>query len=88
MEYKRTFTDDEVAMLNHDLLDIKDWIDKAIDGKIANCLKRAANEHRQNLKNSGAEMIPANDAAAFKQLIASKDYKNRVQREAVVAKGQ
>ena len=30
MEYKRTLTDDEVSILNNDLLDIKDWIDKAV----------------------------------------------------------
>lgn len=38
--YTRTITDAEQKILEHDLLDIKDWIDKAIQGKINNCAKR------------------------------------------------
>lgn len=83
LKYERTLTDGEVAILNHDLLDIKDWIDKMIDGKIYACLKRGANLHRDNLKASGADMVPVNDGIAFKQMIASKDYKNRVERDAI-----
>lgn len=38
--YHRSLTDEEMAILENDLLDVKDWIDKAIEGKINNCRKR------------------------------------------------
>lgn len=44
MEYKRTLTQEEIKALHHDLLDIKDWIEKAIDGKIAKCKERMEQE--------------------------------------------
>lgn len=54
MEYTRKFTDAEVKCLEHDLMDIKDWIDKAIDGKIAKCKERyefAQSKEKENYKN-------------------------------------
>lgn len=80
-EYKRIITDEEQKMLEHDLFDIKDWIDKAIDGKVNNCMKRAAGECRQIMKQFPDAMIPANDRIAALALFSSKHYKNRLQRE-------
>ena len=37
---KRTLTTIEVSVLKNDLLDIQDWVTKAIDGKVNNCKKR------------------------------------------------
>ncbi len=81
MKFQLEFTDDEVAILNHDLLDIKAWIHGAIAGKINNCKKRAAIQYREILKSEGAEMIPASDDLASKLLFSRKDYKNRQQRD-------
>lgn len=44
MEYKRTLTEDEIKALHHDLIDIKLWIDMAINGKIAKCRERMEQE--------------------------------------------
>lgn len=81
LEYKITITDEQEKILLHDLVDIKYWIDKAIEGKINNCMKRAANECRQSLKANPDAMIPANDKTAALMLFNSKTYKNRIARE-------
>jgi hypothetical protein len=81
IKYERIITDEEQKYLAHDLLDIKEWIDKAIEGKINNCMKRAAIQYRESLKTNLSSMIPANDKTAALTLINSKEYKNRVQRE-------
>ena len=36
----RTLTTTEEQVLNDSLLDIQDWVDKAIDGKVNNCKTR------------------------------------------------
>ena len=41
-------TDADVACLNNDLLDIDDWIQKAVKGKVAQCRKRLIREWVQN----------------------------------------
>lgn len=80
-KYELTLTDDEVAILENDLLDIHAWIAGAIAGKINSCKKRAAIAYREKLKAEGAEMVPANDDVAVKQLFSRPDYKNRTARE-------
>ena len=37
---KRTLSSTEESVLKNDLSDIQDWVDKAIDGNVANCKKR------------------------------------------------
>ena len=37
---KRTLTTIEEKCLKHDLVDIQNWVDLAIDGKVSNCRKR------------------------------------------------
>ncbi len=81
MEYKRNLTKEDIAILSHDLLDITDWINKAIESKINNCKKRAAIQYREILKQEGTEMIPTSDDTASKLLFARKDYLNRIERE-------
>ena len=84
-EYKITLTDAQQKVLEHDLVDIKDWIDKAVQGKINSCVKRAASECRQILKMDESALVPANDTVAAFALFSAKQYKNRKQREAEVA---
>lgn len=79
--YKRELSDDEVEILQHDLLDIEQWINDAINGKINSCLKRGANQHRMALKISGAKTMPADDLVAFKEMINASGYKDRKNRE-------
>lgn len=81
IKYERIITGEEQKILEHDLIDIKEWIDKAIEGKINNCLKRAAIQSREISKQEGAEFLIANDTAAANKLFTRKDYLNRQQRE-------
>ena len=46
---KRTLTTAEESVLKNDLPDVQDWVDKAIDGKVANCKKRMIDEWLQKI---------------------------------------
>ena len=74
--------DDEKAMLN-DLLDIDDWVQKAVIGKINNCKKRMADQASKVLKaDASVETMPATDDGLIAALLARDDYKNRAERDA------
>ena len=76
---------DEKAMLN-DLLDIDDWVQKAVIGKINNCKKRMAQSATAVLKaDASVETMPATDAGLIAALLARDDYKNRAERDAAAA---
>jgi hypothetical protein len=73
---------DEKALLN-DLLDIDDWVQAAVLGKINNCKKRMAIEATAVLKaDASVETMPATDDGLIAALLARPDYKNRVARDA------
>ena len=73
---------DEKAMLN-DLLDIDDWVQKAVLGKINNCKKRMAQSATAVLKaDASVETMPATDDGLIAALLARDDYKNRAERDA------
>ena len=44
MDIKRTLTEIEELILLNNLLDIQDWVDEAINGKVNNCKKRMIEE--------------------------------------------
>jgi len=74
-------TTDEKILLN-DLLDIDDWVQQAVVGKINNCKKRMAIEATAVLKaDSDVETMPATDDGLIAALLARDDYKNRAARE-------
>lgn len=81
MRYEREFTDEEVKILEHDLLNIEEWINGMIDGKLSNCSKRAAAELKSKLVETKGSLPadPKDAALAYFQL---PDYKNRRDREA------
>ena len=73
---------DEKAMLN-DLLDIDDWVQKAVVGKVNNCKKRMAAQAAAVLKaDARVETMPATDDGLITALVARPDYKNRAARDA------
>lgn len=84
MKYEREITADEEKILSHYLIDIKQWIDLAIQGKINANLKNAVREYREVLKKEGAVTIPLNDTDAFTQFTQRPDYKNRQERDALI----
>jgi len=79
---------DEKILLN-DLLDIDDWVQAAVVGKINNCKKRMANSAAAILKaDASIESMPATDDGLITALLARDDYKNRAERDAEEAMPQ
>jgi hypothetical protein len=77
-----TITDAEQVALDNDLLDVDDWIQQAVTGKINNCKKRMAQEATQVLKaDASVTNMPADDDGLISALAARPDYKNRAERE-------
>ena len=81
LRYERLFTDEEEAILKHDILDIKVWMDSAVLGKINNVLSRAMIQYREILAKEDATVIPLKERDAFNAFIVRPDYKNREQRD-------
>ena len=80
-----TINDDNQAILLHDLLDINDWVQKAVVGKINNCTKRMAREATEVLKaDDSVSSMPATNVDLCKALIARDGYKNRAARDAAM----
>ena len=76
-------SDHNEKVLLNDLLDIDDWVQKAVVGKINNCSKRMANEATVVLKaDASVETMPATDDGLITALLARDDYKNRAERDA------
>lgn len=81
LNYQRTITDEEVKLLENDLIDIKDWIDKAIEGKINNCMKRAAKQYEEHAKINSLSTMPVKDIDKAQLLFIIPGYKKRKDKE-------
>ena len=80
---KRTLTTLEESVLKNDLLDVQDWVDNAIAGKINNCKKRMIREWLPKLyADDSVSSIPASEDDIVALVVARSDYKDRVAREA------
>lgn len=76
-------SDHNEKVLLHNILDIDDWVQAAVVGKINNCSKRMANGATAVLKaDESVESMPATDEGLQKALLARDDYKNRAERDA------
>ena len=76
-------SDHNEKILLNDILDIDDWVQKAVVGKINSCGKRMANEATAVLKaDASVETMPATDLGLQQALLARDDYKNRAERDA------
>ena len=75
--------DTQQSILNNDLLDINQWVQDAMTGKINNCWKRMQREWTDKLMNDSSftDPIPSNQADFVKLIIARSDYKNRKARD-------
>ena len=73
---------DEKVMLN-DLLDIDEWVQLAVTGKINNCWKRMQQSWTNQLMNdeSFTDPIPSNKDDFVKMVTARSDYKDRAARD-------
>ena len=69
-------------ILLNDLLDIDDWVQKAVVGKINNSKTRMADNASAILKaDASVETMPATDNGLIEALLARSDYKNRAARD-------
>ena len=76
-------SDHNEKLLLNDLLDIDDWVQAAVVGKINNCGKRMAIKATTVLKaDASVETMPATDLGLQNALLARDDYKNRAERDA------
>ena len=80
---KRTLTTTEESVLKNDLLDVQDWVTKAIDGKVNNCKKRMLAEWLPKLyADESVTQIPASEDEIVAMIVARDDYKDRAARDA------
>jgi hypothetical protein len=79
-----TINDIDQKCMKNDLLDINDWIQKAVDGKKNNCWKRLQREWTTKLMEdeSFTDAIPSNKTDFVNLVTARSDYKDRAARDA------
>ena len=71
---------DEKILLNN-ILDIQEWVDGAIAGKINNCWRRLEQEWTPKLMDDpNVESIPANKDLYVEMVTSRSDYQNRSER--------
>ena len=75
--------DTQQAILNNDLLDINQWVQDAMTGKINNAWKRMQQEWTNKLMNDSSftDPIPSNQADFVALVLARSDYQNRKARD-------
>ena len=80
---KRTLSSTEESVLKNDLLDVQNWVDGAINGKVNNCKKRMIREWLPKLyADESVSSIPATEDEIVAMIVARDDYKDRVARDA------
>jgi hypothetical protein len=74
---------DEKVLLN-DILDIQEWAQGAVDGKINNCWRRMQQNWTQQLMNDDTftDPIPSNKADFVTLVTSRDDYQTRAERDA------
>jgi len=77
---------DEKVLLN-DILDIQEWAQGAVDGKVNNCWKRMQQNWTQQLMNddSFTDPIPSNKDDFVTLVTSRDDYQTRSERDAAQA---
>ena len=80
IEVKLTEFDEKV--LKHELLDIQQWVQDALDGKINNVKKRlTAVSQKQLFEDENIENIPATQEAMINLYFEQEYYKSRLERK-------
>jgi hypothetical protein len=76
----------DIEALQHDLLNIEDWINAAVAGKVAACKGRLIDQWLPVIiADRSVTTIPADEAAIIDLITSRADYKNRANRDAVPA---
>ena len=79
--------DTDQLVLKNDLLDIDDWVQQAMTGKINNCWKRMQSEWTTKLMNdeSFTDSIPSNKTDFVTLVTSREDYQDRAARDEALA---
>ena len=79
-----TINETDQKCLKNDLLDLDQWVQDAVTGKINNCWKRFQREWTTKLMNddSFTDPIPSNKTDFCELVMARSDYKDRATRDA------
>ena len=78
-----TINDTDQKCMKNDLLDLNDWVQKAVTGKTNNCWKRFQREWTTKLMEdeSFTDPIPSNKTDFVNLVTARSDYKDRAARD-------
>ena len=84
-----TINETDQKCLKNDLLDLDQWVQDAVTGKINNCWKRFQREWTTKLMEDETftDPIPSNKTDFCELVMARDDYKDRATREAEQAIG-
>ena len=79
-----TINDTDQKCLKNDLLDLNQWVQDSVTGKINNCWKRFQREWTQRLMDDETftDPIPSNKTDFCELVMARDDYKDRATRDA------
>ena len=79
-----TINDTDQKVMKNDLLDLDDWVQKAVDGKKNNCWKRFQQEWTKKLMDDETftDPIPSVKEDFVNLVLARDDYKDRATRDA------
>ena len=79
-----TIDDTDQKCMKNDLLDINQWVQDAVTGKVNNCWKRFQQEWTTKLMEdeSFTDAIPSNKTDFVNLVTARPDYKDRTTRDA------
>jgi hypothetical protein len=81
MKYTVEINETDGSALSNDLVDINDWIQNAVIGKINSCKKRMIQEWQPKLfDDPSVTTIPAADDEFIKLVVARDDYKDATER--------
>ena len=79
-----TIDDTDEKILLNDLLDIDEWVQDAVSGKVNNCWKRMQSNWTTKLMNddSFTDSIPSNKTDFVNLVTSREDYLTRAERDA------
>ena len=79
-----TINDTDQKCMKNDLLDLDQWVQDAVTGKVNNCWKRLQQEWTTKLMEdeSFTDAIPSNKTDFVNLVTARPDYKDRTTRDA------
>ena len=81
LRYTYDFTDEQEKIMLDSILDIKEWCDGAINGKISNCEGHGAKRIKEEKIRRGDKSMPIDEKDLMRDSFKDPDYKNRKQRD-------